>query len=500
MNFSHKWRKWIAGCLGSASTNVLVNGSPSGEFQLERELRQGDPLSPFLFLVVAEWLNVLAERAVHKGLLEPVKVGRDEIGISHLQYADDTMFVATEKMENAWAFKCILKLFEMLSGMSVNFDKSSILGVGIDGSKCAEAADILECNVGELPTKYLGIKIGFFGKGERMRLGKYIGYLSERNLLWARVIRASQGEVCWDGEGFRTEETREMRAGWWKNVLSMSWGEYGKWFRENIEPKIGEGDSFLFWQQRWIGEKRLMEDYQRLNRLSNNQRGLVKEMGEWIEGEWKWKFLWTHELMGRELDQLEDLLSKIQNCRLVAGVKDGWRWKVSPNGLYSVNSAYKMAITTAWKVLKGRVPTSENLRKRQVIIQDSEELCVFCKGAVETIDHLFFECHETEEIWSHILRWVGKQSARHHKAKDHLLAFVNLGNKKDASFLLGVWICTIWCLWKGRNECKFNQGMWSKERMTAEIKIRLWGWRTAFKVSSSPLDFRRWIVAVNLDG
>ncbi|XP_057788810.1 uncharacterized protein LOC131005760 [Salvia miltiorrhiza] len=167
--------------------------------------------------------------------------------------------------------------------------------------------------------------------------------------------------------------------------------------------------------------------------------------------------------------------------------------------IWKAPATYK-AITTAWKVLKGRVPTCDNLRKRQVIIQDSEKLCLFCKGADETIDHLFFECQETDEIWNHILRWVGKQSARHHKAKDHLLAFVNLGNKKDAPFLLGVWICTIWCLWKGRNECKFNQGTWSKERMTAEIKNRLWGWRTAFKVSSSPPDFRRWFVAVNLDG
>ena len=55
--FSSKWVKWIAGCLKSASISFLVNGSPTTEFYPKRGLRQGDPLAPFLFNVVAEALN-----------------------------------------------------------------------------------------------------------------------------------------------------------------------------------------------------------------------------------------------------------------------------------------------------------------------------------------------------------------------------------------------------------------------------------------------------------
>ncbi|XP_057811570.1 uncharacterized mitochondrial protein AtMg01250-like [Salvia miltiorrhiza] len=138
----------------------MVNGSPSGEFQLKRAFRQGDPLSPFLFLIVAEGLNLLVERTVQKELLEPVKIRREEIEVFHLQYADDTMFVASDKKENAWDFKSILRLFELLSGLTVNFDKSNIMGVGIAEPKCDEMAEIMDCKVGEIPTKYLGIKIG----------------------------------------------------------------------------------------------------------------------------------------------------------------------------------------------------------------------------------------------------------------------------------------------------------------------------------------------------
>lgn len=130
--FPERWRKWIGVCLSSATANVLVNGSPSGEFRLGRGVRQGDPLSPFLFLVVAEGLSLLVRRAVDVGLLRPVEVGRDKIRVSHIQYADDTIFTAEGSQENVMAIKWLLKNFEALSGLSVNFGKSCVFGINID--------------------------------------------------------------------------------------------------------------------------------------------------------------------------------------------------------------------------------------------------------------------------------------------------------------------------------------------------------------------------------
>jgi len=68
MGFCSKWIQWVEGCLKSASISVLVSGSPSHEFIPQRGLRQGDPLAPLLFNIVAEALNGLVREAIVKNL------------------------------------------------------------------------------------------------------------------------------------------------------------------------------------------------------------------------------------------------------------------------------------------------------------------------------------------------------------------------------------------------------------------------------------------------
>lgn len=75
-NFNAKWIKWVMECVTSAHASVLVNGSPSREFRLQRGLRQGDPLSPFLFLLAAEGLSIMMSNAVERRLFGPVEVGK----------------------------------------------------------------------------------------------------------------------------------------------------------------------------------------------------------------------------------------------------------------------------------------------------------------------------------------------------------------------------------------------------------------------------------------
>lgn len=95
MRFRSIWRLWIRGCLSSAKISVLVNGSPTPEFDMERGLKQGDPLSPFLFLIVAEAMSVMMQEASNKGLFKGCSIGSLKMELTHLQFADDSLFLGS---------------------------------------------------------------------------------------------------------------------------------------------------------------------------------------------------------------------------------------------------------------------------------------------------------------------------------------------------------------------------------------------------------------------
>ena len=127
LGFHSVWIKWIRGCLESATISVLVNGSPTEEFQPTRGLRQGDPMAPFLFM-------------------SGVKVGNKEVEVSFLQFADDTLFFCEESWSNVVIMKSILRGFELASGLKINFHKSRLAGVNVQPNNLLCYSKFLNCN------------------------------------------------------------------------------------------------------------------------------------------------------------------------------------------------------------------------------------------------------------------------------------------------------------------------------------------------------------------
>jgi len=161
MNFPTLWRKWISECVGMATASILVNGCPTDEFKIERGLRQGDPLSPFLFLIAAEGFNILMQALVEAQLFKGYRVGREgEVRLTHLQFADDTLILGEKSWLNVRSMRAMLLLFENISGLKVNFHKSMLSGVNVNDSWLMEAALVLNCRRGAVPFVYLGLPIG----------------------------------------------------------------------------------------------------------------------------------------------------------------------------------------------------------------------------------------------------------------------------------------------------------------------------------------------------
>ncbi|KAJ9536499.1 hypothetical protein OSB04_un000336 [Centaurea solstitialis] len=160
MRLGEKWRKWISVCLCSSSISVLANGSLTEEFSLGRGLRQGDPLAPFLFLVEAECLHLMIEKAKNLGLLNGVKVGKKDVLISHLQYADKVILFGSWETENLKNMKKVMECFYEVSGLNMNLNKSKLYGIGVQDEEVKNWAMALGCGTGKLPFNYLGLPTG----------------------------------------------------------------------------------------------------------------------------------------------------------------------------------------------------------------------------------------------------------------------------------------------------------------------------------------------------
>ncbi|KAE8721931.1 pentatricopeptide repeat-containing protein [Hibiscus syriacus] len=138
MGFGSKWCSWIRMCVSTASVSVLVNGVPTDEFPMARGLRQGCSLSPLLFNLVGELLNLLLRKAVSSGLFSGLVVGKDEdsVNLSHLQFADDLIIFCSASKTQIVNVKRILR------------------------EELLQWANAIGCPVGHFPAEYLGLPLG----------------------------------------------------------------------------------------------------------------------------------------------------------------------------------------------------------------------------------------------------------------------------------------------------------------------------------------------------
>ncbi|GKE37109.1 RNA-directed DNA polymerase, eukaryota, reverse transcriptase zinc-binding domain protein, partial [Tanacetum coccineum] len=160
LGFGCKWRNWISGCLMNSRASILVNGSPTNEFVMQKGLRQGDPMSPFLFILAMEGLHALISKAESLGLYKGANIGRGSIKISHLLYADDVTFVGEWAQSNAYNLISILRCFYLVSGLKININKSKIIGVNVPENDIINMAFVLGCGIEKIPMLYLGVPVG----------------------------------------------------------------------------------------------------------------------------------------------------------------------------------------------------------------------------------------------------------------------------------------------------------------------------------------------------
>ena len=162
MGFGGRWRSWVKACVSTIRFSVLVNGSLAGFFVSSRGLRQGDPLSPLLFLLIIEVLSWILKKTEDGGLIQGFHVGPSSsagIRIAHLLFAIDTILFCDASREQLLSIRPILSCFQAFTSFKVNVGRSEIVPIG-EVSNIHNLANILHYRMGSLPMTYLGMPLG----------------------------------------------------------------------------------------------------------------------------------------------------------------------------------------------------------------------------------------------------------------------------------------------------------------------------------------------------
>ena len=155
--FPPKFRDWIAALLCTSSSRILLNGVPGNPIKHSRSLRQGDPLSPLLFVIAIDTLQQLLELATRKGLLHKIR-GRG-IMVRTSLYADDAAVFMAPIKKDIDNLSAILSGFGEVTGLCTNFHKSSVLPIRCNHLNLEHILQGLPAIRASFPIRYLGLPL-----------------------------------------------------------------------------------------------------------------------------------------------------------------------------------------------------------------------------------------------------------------------------------------------------------------------------------------------------
>ncbi|WVZ91735.1 hypothetical protein U9M48_037868 [Paspalum notatum var. saurae] len=492
LGFSRRWRDWIAGILSTSSTKILVNGRPGKRIFHVRGLRQGDPLSPMLFVIVMEMLSGLISFADRAGFLTNLQL--PTFRSRAFLYADDLVIFVAPKQGDLSLLKSMLDIFAGASGLCTNLSKCSATPIACTPADTNLVLAILGCRLSTFPCTYLGVPLSIkraIHEIEKLRrsflwTGSAISVAGHCKVAWETVCRpivfgglgvsnlhllgiALRVRWCWLQ---RTDPTRL-----WAELPSFVEPKVRDLFRAGTEIIIGDGRTTLFWVDNWLDglaidviAPNLMAAVSPRRRIRTVRDGLLN--GAWIS-----------DIRG-VLDDIMiaeyiEVWERIRHVSLSEGVPDQFRWRWTLNGIYTSSSAYQSCFFGSTMMLgakfiwKSKVPPKVKffawlaaldrcwtaVRRHRHGLQDSDT-CALCDQESECINHLLLRCSFAREVWFLVLRPVSWHSLIP-GPMDSMMSWWSSARKRvhkefrkgfDALVLLSLWM-----IWKERNARVFGR-------------------------------------------
>ena len=150
--------RWLKACICTTSFMVSYNGSVNGYFKGKRGLRQGDPLSPYLFVIAMNFLSLMLKKAAADNKFK-YHYKCKETKLTHLSFADDLLIFIDGSMESVQHVLMVLREFELRSGLKVNMEKTSFFASGLTEQESQLIQATTGMHMGSLPVRYLGVPL-----------------------------------------------------------------------------------------------------------------------------------------------------------------------------------------------------------------------------------------------------------------------------------------------------------------------------------------------------
>eukprot|EP00253_Pinus_taeda_P022782 PITA_22782 len=410
----------------TASCSILLNGSPSRTFKPSRGLRQGDPLSPFLFILMIEGLGRAIRATKEEWRIQGLRLTQGGDTVTHQQSVDDTMLQGTPTAKEAKALKQILSDFARATGIEVSLIKSKILFFNTDISIQRNISRILGFQRESLPMKDLGVPLTDKPLHKDIwepvlnKLKDKISKWTNRALKLAKKLK----------DNLRSEELADIHTDTINKAL--------RWVSDYWDQSRNNG--------KWRTWK--LPDYREMGMLHTQAialKGLLNKR-QILKSDLDDQLIWGRNKAG--LFNLREA-KRIDAGFNLSNTDKTWK-EIWENPHWMKVKLFK------WLVHQGKILIWDNLKQKGFV---GPSRCHLCRQQEKTTNHLLNRCTFNTTLWN----WVGEVFEQIDRdAKDIITTLKNWRKHfSDNEIINSAWMLTlgflIWNVWKEHNNRIFKE-------------------------------------------